>query len=104
MAEPQPQSNSTAIISTEHLNQLAYCIGSSVYKPRDQIPSKLVTGARFELVLGNKLVLPKGLCKKLQMSSALSAVKVEQLLAPTMKDERRQQGMHAGLTNTIEIL
>ena len=101
MAEPQPQSNSTAIISTEHLNQLAYCIGSSVYKPRDQIPSKLVTGARFELVLGNKLVLPKGLCK---MSSTLSAVKVEQLLAPTMKDERRQQGMHAGLTNTIEIL
>ena len=63
-------------------------MGSSVYKPRDQIPSKLVTGARFELVLGNKLVLPKGLCK---MSSTLSAVKVEQLLAPTMKDERRQQ-------------
>ena len=66
-------------------------MGSSVYKPRDQIPSKLVTGARFELVLGNKLVLPKGLCKKLQMSSSLSAVKVEQLLAPTMKDEKRQQ-------------
>ena len=63
MAEPQPQRNSKASMSTEHLNPLTYCIGSNMYKPREQTPSKLATGARLELVLGNKLVLPKGLCK-----------------------------------------